>query len=51
MSQFDFIRAGWPEVFDAAVRAENAARPDPRTSCFYARHALELAVIWIYKHA
>jgi type I restriction enzyme R subunit len=32
------------------VRAENAVRPDPRTSCFYARRALELAVVWIYKH-
>jgi type I restriction enzyme R subunit len=32
------------------VRAENAARPDPRTSCFYARRALELAVVWLYKH-
>jgi type I restriction enzyme, R subunit len=50
VSQFDFIRTEWPEVFDAAVRAENAARPDPRTACFYARRALELAVVWIYKH-
>jgi len=49
-SQFEFIRAGWPDVFDAAVRAESAARSDPRTSCFYARRALELAVVWIYKH-
>lgn len=32
------------------MRAESAARPDPRTSCFYARRALELAVFWIYKH-
>jgi type I restriction enzyme R subunit len=50
VSQFDFVRAQWPDVLDAAVRAENAARPDPRTSCFYARRALELAVVWIYKH-
>ncbi|HYR26930.1 MAG TPA: DUF4145 domain-containing protein, partial [Thermoanaerobaculia bacterium] len=50
MSQFEFIRTEWPEVFDAAVRAEQAARPDPRTSCFYARRALELAVVWLYKH-
>ncbi len=49
VSQFDFIRGEWPDVFDAADRAENAARPDPRTSCFYARRALELAVVWIYK--
>jgi type I restriction enzyme R subunit len=50
LTQFDFIRSEWPEVFDAAARAENAVRPDPRTSCFYARRALELAVVWIYKH-
>ncbi len=24
--------------------------PDPRTACFYARRALELAVAWVYKH-
>src|SRR4051794_40310056 len=50
MTQFSFIEREWPDVFDAAVRAENAARPDPRASCFYARRALELAVNWIYKH-
>jgi type I restriction enzyme R subunit len=50
LSQFDFIRREWPDIFDAAARAENAARPDPRASCFYARRSLELAVIWIYKH-
>jgi type I restriction enzyme R subunit len=50
MSQFSFVRTQWPEVFDAAARAESAARSDPRASCFYARRALELAVIWMYKH-
>ena len=50
VSQFSFIRAEWPDVFDAAARAESAARPDPRAACFYARRALELAVVWIYKH-
>jgi type I restriction enzyme, R subunit len=50
VSQFDFIRSEWPEIFDAAARAENAAVPDPRTACFYARRTLELAVVWIYKH-
>jgi len=50
VSQFDLIRAEWPDVFDAAARAESAARNDPRASCFYARRALELAVLWMYKH-
>jgi type I restriction enzyme R subunit len=50
LSQFSFVAHEWPDVFDAAVRAENAARADPRASCFYARRALELAVVWLYKH-
>ena len=50
MTQFAFIEHEWPEVFDAASRAEAAARADPRTSCFYARRALELTVAWMYKH-
>ena len=33
-------------LFDAASRAESLARSDPRTSCFYARRALELTVAW-----
>jgi hypothetical protein len=37
-------------VFEAAGKAEAAAHADPRTACFYARRALELAVAWAYKH-
>ena len=45
LSNFDFIRTGWPDpVADAAERAEHYARRDPRTACFYARRAFELAV-------
>ena len=50
MSQFAFLQAEWPAVFDAAGRAETAVHADPRTACFYARRALELAVAWAYKH-
>ena len=50
MSQFAFLEAEWPAVFEAARQAESAARGDPRTACFYARRALELAVSWAYKH-
>src|SRR5437016_2703814 len=45
---FVFLKAEWPEVFQAATRAAGLAIPDPRTSCFYARRALELAVNWVY---
>ena len=43
-SPFAFLRREWPAVFDAAAKAEAAVHADPRTACFYARRALELAV-------
>ena len=36
-------------MYEAADKAAGAAHPDPRTACFYARRALELAVAWAYK--
>ncbi len=48
VSQFGFLQREWAAVFDAAVRAEVAVNSDPRTACFYARRALELAVAWAY---
>ncbi len=50
MSHFIFLRRDWPEVFEAAAKVEAAVHPDPRTACFYARRALELAVAWVYRH-
>jgi len=50
MTQFFFLQREWPDVFEAAGKAEAAAHTDPRTACFYARRALELAVAWAYKH-
>lgn len=50
MSNFAFLAAEWPDVHEAAIRAESAVHPDPRTACFYARRALELAVHWAFKH-
>lgn len=49
-SNFDFLRTEWPDLADSAGRAESIVRSDPRASSFYARHALELAVAWLYKH-
>src|SRR5437660_909949 len=49
MSQFSFLHTEWPDILDAASKAESLAFPDPRTACFYARRALELAVFWLYK--
>ncbi|HET6569064.1 MAG TPA: DEAD/DEAH box helicase family protein [Rhodothermales bacterium] len=50
MSSFAFLQAEWPAVYEAAEKAARAVYPDPRTACFYARRALELAVAWVYKH-
>ena len=50
MSHFAFLEAEWPEVHEAATRAESLAKSDPRGACFYARRALELAIRWMYRH-
>jgi type I restriction enzyme R subunit len=50
VSQFAFLRREWPDVYESAARGEVAVHRDPRTACFYARRALELAVSWAYKH-
>jgi type I restriction enzyme R subunit len=50
MSNFSFLAGEWPDVHEAASRAEAAVHPDARTACFYARRALELAVHWAFKH-
>ena len=49
MSQFLFLQHEWPSIFEASSKAESAVHSDPRTACFYARRALELAVSWAYK--
>ncbi|EQD35874.1 type III restriction enzyme, res subunit, partial [mine drainage metagenome] len=38
------------DVYEACAKAAAAVYADPRTACFYARRALELAVAWAYKH-
>ena len=50
MGHFAFLQREWPDIYDATVRAERAVHFDPRTSCFYARRALELAVDWAFKY-
>ena len=50
MSTFDFLQHEWPAICEAAGKAALHVHADPRTSCFYARRALELAVNWTYKY-
>lgn len=49
MSNFGFLLPEWPDVHEAATKAEAEVNGDPRTACFYARRALELAVAWVSK--
>ena len=49
MSNFSFLKSEWPQVYEAAARAEALVYPDPRSASFYARRALEFAVDWLYK--
>ncbi|MFZ2169467.1 MAG: DEAD/DEAH box helicase family protein, partial [Methylococcaceae bacterium] len=47
---FQFLETEWPMLFEAAVKSESMANTDARTSCFYARRTLEMAVAWLYKY-
>jgi type I restriction enzyme R subunit len=47
---FTFLQPEFAAVRDAAIQAEAFVHADPRTACFYARRALELAVAWAYKY-
>jgi len=37
-------------LFEAVIKAESMANTDARTSSFYARRTLEMAVMWLYKY-
>jgi type I restriction enzyme, R subunit len=50
MSNFAFLQTEWPDLHDAASKAEALAYPDARTACFHARRGLEVMVHWLYKH-
>ena len=46
---FQFLKAEWSRVYEAAAKAESLAYPDPRTACFYSRRALEIAIAWLFE--
>ncbi len=50
MSNFTFLKTEWTELYASARQAENLIRNDARSSCFYARRTLELAIEWLYQH-
>ncbi len=50
MSNFAFLGAEFPEIYESAKKAESYDAGDPRTAAFYARRTVELAVQWVYKN-
>lgn len=50
MSNFAFLAAEFPEIFENAKKAESYVSSDPRTAAFYARRTVELAVQWAYRN-
>ncbi len=50
MSNFTFLQTEWPDIYTSARRVEEYVQSDPRSACFHARRALELAVQWLYAH-
>ena len=49
-SNFTFLQLEWPDVHEAAAKAEAFAHSDARTACFQARRGVELLVHWLYKY-
>ncbi|HKZ02898.1 MAG TPA: DEAD/DEAH box helicase family protein [Pyrinomonadaceae bacterium] len=50
MSNFTFLQTEWPDLHASARKAEALVHTDTRTTCFYARRTLELAVDWLYQN-
>jgi type I restriction enzyme R subunit len=48
MSNFTFLKPNWPDLYATACEAEHNVNSAPRTSCFYTRRSLEIAVKWLY---
>lgn len=46
---FQFLKSEWAKLYEAAIKAESLAYPDPRTACFYSRRALEIAIAWLFE--
>jgi type I restriction enzyme R subunit len=48
-TNFGFLQAEWPQIYESAVKAESFVYPDPGTACIHARRTLELVVHWLFK--
>lgn len=48
MSNFTFLKTGWPELFTATREAEQNLASTPLSKRLYVWCALEVAVKWLY---
>jgi len=44
VSNFTFLTTSWPDLCATAIEAEQNINSTPRTSCFYSRRSLEIAI-------
>lgn len=50
MSNFDFLKDEFPDLWEKATRAERFAKTDPVESCFNSRLCLESAIYWMFEN-
>lgn len=50
MSNFNFLQADFPQLFHAAVEAEQLTFISPKAASIFCRSTLEHAVNWLYDH-
>ena len=51
MSNFEYIKDGFPEFYKTTSNAESYVFKDIRASAFYIRLTLEAAVKWLFANA
>ena len=50
MSNFQFLRKEWPQIFEIAKEAEDMANSKARSSLVNSRAALEKGIRWMYEN-
>lgn len=50
MSNFEFLKNEWSEIYELAVDAEKNVYSSPAASCILSRKTLECAVKWLYQN-
>ena len=50
MSNFNFLQADFPALYDDAVEAEQLTFASPKAAAILCRSTLENAINWLYNH-